>query len=84
MSSDNLLAQRDDAKNFTDILSSQNPTVDTPHAVNAVDNLNGDVGEPVPDHLAMEMAQFNKTLGNEPDGLPPIKPETAFTRVRIL
>ena len=94
MSSDNLLNQQDSAQQFTDILSAQKPTpeefnashvyANNPHAINAAEALNGelDCGEPVPKHLALEMANFDKSGSNELPEVSSPKPETAFSKVR--
>jgi len=85
MSSENQLA---------DILSAQNPSTEdvnashvyanSPDAINAAERLNGGLGhgEPVPEHLALEMANFNK--GNQTEEVQSPKPETAFSKVRTL
>ena len=93
MSADNRMSES--TKPLTDILSAQSPTAEdvngshvyanNPHAINAAETLNGelDFGEPVPEHLALEMANFNKGGSIEPDVSSP-KPETAFSKVRTL
>jgi len=94
MSSNNLLNQQDGAKQFTDILSAQKPTpedvnashvyANSPDAINAAETLNGelDCGEPVPKHLALEMANFDKGGSTEQPEVSSPKPETAFSKVR--
>ena len=83
--------QQDSAQQFTDILSAQKPTpedvnashvyVNSPHAAEA---LNGDLdcGEPVPKHLALEMANFDKGGSDKQPEVSSPKPETAFSKVR--
>jgi len=92
MSADDLSNQQNSAKQFTDILSAENPTpgdVDTSqvyaNATNAAETLNVEVPvecvETVPDHMALELGNLFKGSGVEPDGKPPM-PNKPFSKVR--